>query len=351
MAKILIYGAGSIGCYVGGRLRAAGSDVSFIGRARVADLLRQNGMTLSRHDNARWYVPPEHTDVATDAFAAADADLVLVTVKSAATSSAAAELANILRPGTIVVSFQNGVSNAEVLRAALPEHTVLEGMVPFNVVERGPGAFHQGSGGELEVKHTAAMQPFVDEFSKAGLPLTQHADMLPVQWSKLLLNLNNAINALANRPLKEELSQRAYRLCLAMAQKEALALLKRAGITPKKVTPLPPSWIPRVLAVPDAVFERLGRAMLTIDPLARSSMSDDLVAGRATEIDWINGEVVRLAERLGQKAPVNQRLCELIREAEQSETRPSWSGPNLLAELRSASRTHGKDSLGIQRSA
>jgi 2-dehydropantoate 2-reductase len=159
-----------------------------------------------------------------------------------------------------------------------------------------------------------------------------------VQWAKLLLNLNNAINALANRPLKEELSQRAYRLCLAMAQKEALALLKRAGIRPVKVTPLPTSWIPHVLSVPDAVFERLGRAMLTIDPLARSSMSDDLAAGRTTEIDWINGEVVRLAERLGQTALVNQRLCELVREAEQADVRPSWSGEALLAELRAAAR-------------
>ena len=337
MAKIFIYGAGSIGCYVGGRLLAGGSDVTFIGRARIADQLRDQGITLSRHDDSRWYVPPERADVSTDAASAA-ADLVLVTVKSAATPTAAAELANVLRPGTIVVSFQNGVGNADVLRAALPQQTVLEGMVPFNVVERGPGGFHQGSAGELEIRQTPAMQLFVDEFRKAGLPLIQHADMLPVQWAKLLLNLNNAINALANRPLKEELSQRAYRLCLALAQREALALLKRAGIRPVKVTPLPATWIPNFLSLPDALFERLGRAMLTIDPLARSSMSDDLAAKRPTEIDWINGEVVSLAKRLEQTAPVNQRLCELVREAERSEVRPSWSGEALLAESRAAAR-------------
>jgi 2-dehydropantoate 2-reductase len=334
MTKIFIYGAGSIGCYVGGRLLAAGSDVTFIGRARVAGQLRDRGITLSRHDDSRWQVPSDQIDVSTDAATAAAADLVLVTVKSAATPAAAAELANVLRPGAIVVSFQNGIGNADVLRAALPRHTVLEGMVPFNVVEREPGAFHQGSGGELEIRHTPAMQPFVDAFRKAGLPLIQHADMLPVQWAKLLLNLNNAINALANRPLKEELSQRAYRICLAMAQEEALALLKRAGIRPVKVTPLPATWIPRALRLPDALFERVGRAMLTIDPLARSSMSDDLAAGRATEIDWINGEVVSLAKRLGQTAPVNERLCELVREAERAEVRPSWSGEALLGELR-----------------
>ncbi|MGF6643716.1 2-dehydropantoate 2-reductase [Paraburkholderia sp. GAS82] len=338
MAKIFIYGAGSIGCYVGGRLLAAGSDVTFIGRARVADQLRDRGITLSRHDDSRWHAPPERIDVSTDAASAAAADLVLVTVKSAATPTAAAELAGVLRPGTIVVSFQNGVGNADVLRAALPQHTVLEGMVPFNVVERGPGAFHQGSGGELEIRHTPATQPFVEAFRNAGLPLIQHDDMLPVQWAKLLLNLNNAINALANRPLKEELSQRAYRVCLAMAQEEALALLKRAGIRPVKVTPFPATWIPPALRLPDALFERVGRAMLTIDPLARSSMSDDLEAGRATEVDWINGEVMRLAQRLGQTAPVNERLCQLVHEAERADARPAWSGKALLGELRTAAK-------------
>jgi 2-dehydropantoate 2-reductase len=97
MAKIFIYGAGSIGCYVGGRLLAAGSDVTFIGRARVADQLRDRGITLSRHDDSRWHAPPERIDVSTDAASAAAADLVLVTVKSAATPTAAAELAGVCR--------------------------------------------------------------------------------------------------------------------------------------------------------------------------------------------------------------------------------------------------------------
>ncbi|MPW19689.1 hypothetical protein GCT13_23005 [Paraburkholderia sp. CNPSo 3157] len=173
--------------------------------------------------------------------------------------------------------------------------------------------------------------------AKAGLPLVMHADMLPVQWVKLLLNLNNSINALANRPLKEELAQPAYRRCLGMAQSEALALLARAGIRPARSTPVPPAWMPHFLGLPDARFARLGRAMLTIDPLARSSMSDDLEAGRATEVDWINGEVVKLARRLGLNAPVNKLLCELAHDAERSKVRPSWTGDPLLSELRAAS--------------
>ncbi|OOG46066.1 2-dehydropantoate 2-reductase [Rhodanobacter sp. C01] len=338
MAKICIYGAGSIGCHIGGRLLAAGSEVRFVGRAGMGTVLRQHGLELTTYRNERWSVLPQRVDFHEHADAVATADLVLVTVKSAATPIAAAEMAQALKPGAIVISFQNGMGNADALRTALPQHVVLAGMVPFNVVMRGPGAFHQGSAGQLEVQAAAELQPFLADFGNAGLPLIQHADMLPVQWAKLLFNLNNAINALSNMPLKEQLSQRAYRRCLALAQAEALALLRESDVHPAKLTPLPAVWIPRLLRVPDFLFERLGKRMLAIDPLARSSMSDDLAAGRATEVDWINGEVLRLADRLGRHAPVNARLCALVHAAEQSVERPSWPADALLKEIESVQR-------------
>lgn len=341
MARICIYGAGAIGCYIGGRLLAAGSDVGFVGRAPMGEELRRHGLATSDYRGGQWQAAPAAVEFVTEPAGAASAALVLVTVKSAGTAAAAAELAAVLRPGTVVVSFQNGLSNAEVLKAALPRQTVLAGMVPFNVVRRGPGAFHQASEGSLEVKAAFELKPFLGEFAGAGLALTRHLDLLPLQWAKLLFNLNNAIDALADLPLRQELSQRSYRRCLALAQLEALGLLKLAGIEPARLTPLPARWIPRALRLPDPLFARLGGKMLAIDPTARSSMSADLAAGRKTEVDWINGEVLRLAERLGRRAPVNERLCALVHAAEQSRERPAWSGEALLAELRAAAR-HGR---------
>ena len=266
---------------------------------------------------------------------ASDATLVLVTVKSAGTAQAARELARVLWPGAVVLSLQNGIGNAEVLRQALPGHTVLDGMVPFNVVNRGCGAFHRGTEGELAAQQHEGLTPYLEAFSWAGLPLQQHEEMLPVQWAKLLLNLNNPVNALSDRPLKEQLAQRAYRRCVALAQREALQLLDQARIRPARLTPLPPHWLPPMLSLPDALFRRFANKMLEIDPRARSSMWEDLQAGRPTEVDWINGEVQRLAERLGRNAPVNARLQQLVHAAE-SGGRRQWSGEDLLAELRRA---------------
>ncbi|MGE7469746.1 2-dehydropantoate 2-reductase [Bosea sp. NPDC003192] len=336
MARICIYGAGAIGCYLGGRLAAAGAEVGFVGRPGIGEELRQHGLTLTHYNGRHWRVPPEATAFSTEPEAATAAELILVTVKSGATAQAAAELAGVIGPNAVVISFQNGIGNADTLHEALPGRIVLAGMVPFNVIRRGPGAFHQASEGEPEVADSPALAPILDDFASAGFALRRHRDMVPVQWAKLLLNLNNAVNALSGLPLQQELAQRAYRRCLALAQAEALALLKQAGIAPARLTPLPARWIPMLLRLPDALFARLARKMLAIDPSARSSMADDLAAGRRTEIDWINGEVVSLAQRLGRQAPVNALLVLLVKAAENDRKR--WNGEALLAELQAAGR-------------
>jgi 2-dehydropantoate 2-reductase len=333
---ICVYGAGSIGCYVGGRLLATGSSVTLIGRERLAREATTHGLRLTDWRGADLRVAPADVRFATAPHAAAEAALVLVTVKSAGTEEAGRELAPVLRPDTLVVSFQNGLHNAETLRRALPNATVLIGMVQFNVIQRGSGSFHEGSEGKLEVERHTRLTPFLEAFARAGLPLELHDDMPPVQWAKLLLNLNNPINALSNLPLKDQLSQRAYRRCVALAQAEALAVLDAAGIVPARLTPLPPHWIPRLLTTPDFLFTRLASRMLAIDPQARSSMWEDLEAGRRTEVDYLNGEIVRLAEGLGRTAPVNARLVALVREAENGGRR-DWTGDELHRALSAAS--------------
>ena len=325
-------GAGSIGCYVGGRLQAGGATMQFVGRPRLEAEAKQYGMHLTDFYGADLQLSPQQIRFSTSPAAAAKADLVLVTVKSAGTADAARELAGVLRPGAGVLSLQNGIGNDEVLRKLLPNQVVLAGMVPFNVVHRGEGRFHQGSEGDLAAAAHPAQGPFLPAFEQAGLPLHQYPDLRAVQWAKLLLNLNNPVNALSGVPLKEELSQRAYRRCLALAQDEALGLLDAAGIKPAKLTPLPARWIPRMMSLPDWVFRRLANKMIAIDPLARSSMWDDFEAGRATEIDWINGEMLKLAQKLGRQAPVNARLVALVKEAEKGGKR-DWSGEELLANL------------------
>ncbi|MBW7470248.1 2-dehydropantoate 2-reductase [Marinobacter sp. M216] len=334
--RIVVFGAGSVGCYVGGRLISGGANVVMIGRARIGQTLKKHPLVVTDYQSFEFQTQLTPEQFTEDPAQVAEADLVLVTVKSAATTEAALTLARHLKPGTPVISLQNGISNAEELRQHLPNARVCAGMIPFNVVQKSPGHFHHGTEGHLMAERDDSLDAFLPLFELCGLPLELRDDMKSVMWSKLLLNLNNPINALSNVPLLEELSDRSYRRCLAAAQRETLSLMGHAGIDTIKLTAIPMRLVPVVMSLPDWLFKRLASRMLAIDPIARSSMWEDLEAGRPTEVDWINGEVVRLAETLNKSAPVNRRLTELVHECEK--TRRRWPGDELLAELRAALR-------------
>lgn len=328
---ILVMGAGTIGSFIGGSLAAAGVRVGFVGRPRVLGALALHGITLTDLEGRRSHVSPSelhlHERVPSDIRPA----LVLLTVKSGATAEAAAELAAMLPAGTTVLSLQNGVANARVAAEAGPGLHVLPAMVPYNVAEIGPGAFHRGTEGRLAAEDDPALRPWVSVFERAGVPVDLHADLLPLQWGKLLFNLNNPVNALSGLPLRDELLQRGYRRCFAALIDEALAVLERAGIAPAQLGAVPPARIPPILRLPTPLFRLVAARMLRIDAKARSSMADDLALGRKTEIDVLSGEVVRLAQSHGMQAPLNARMVELV-EAWPAR-REHWPARQLLTQL------------------
>jgi 2-dehydropantoate 2-reductase len=329
LPPVVILGAGAVGCYVGGRLRAQGAQVHFVGRPRVIDALRAHGLRLTDLDGDDVTVPAEtlslHTAPPTGPAVA------LLCVKSGATAAAAAELATALPPGSVVLSLQNGVSNAAVAQAAAPQLTVLPGMVPFNVAELEPGHYHRGSVGSLAAQDHEILRQMRPVFDAAGLGLTLHADIRPVQWAKLLLNLNNPINALSGLPLRAQLMDRDHRFVLAALQQEALRALDAAAIRPARVTPVAPWLMPHVLRLPDPVFRIAAHRMLRMDDKARSSMADDVASGRPTEVDALCGEVVRLAADAGLTAVLNARMVALVNGHDAAS--PPYDGRRLRHEL------------------
>lgn len=323
MSRIAVFGAGAIGCWIGGKLSAGGNDVTLIGRPRVIDELR-DGVRISELEGA---THTAHPRLATTADAARDADLVLVTVKSAQTSDAARELAEVLSPRAVVVSLQNGVSNVRALREVFGDRA-RAGMVPFNVIRPAPAQFHRASGGVLMFEPSA----LAEACRRGKIDYQLRDDMAAVQWSKLVLNLNNAINALSNVPLVAELMDPAFRLCYGKAIAEAVALIHASGQRLARVTNIPTPWLAYLMRLPDPIFRRLGKKVTTIEPTARSSMWDDLERGRPTEVDYIQGEIVALAEKLGRDAPINRGLVRLVKAAEQGGKR-QFTGEELYRAL------------------
>jgi 2-dehydropantoate 2-reductase len=307
--KVAILGAGSVGCFVGGSWQAAGVPVTFIGRPKLSKDVDQHGLTLTDYSGWEARLTPGDVDYRCGPESLESAEVIVLTVKSGDTAAAADDIARHATAGATVISFQNGVSNIDVLEQGLGgRFEVARGMVPYNIAYLGKGRFHKGVAGDLYSERREHVQDLV------ALKLSN--DMLALAWGKLLINLNNAVNALSGRTLRDELKRRDYRRVFAASMREGLDLLKRADIEPATVGPVSAQALPRIIDSPDWIFNNIFLKRWKIDAKARSSMADDLEAGRKTEIDYLNGELVRLAERLQRAAPINRAIVELVRKAE-----------------------------------
>jgi 2-dehydropantoate 2-reductase len=325
---IVVLGAGSVGCFVGGAWAAAGCKVSFLGRVSIQEELAQNGLGLSDYNGWRVHLAHDLIDFTSKPAILAKADIILLTVKSTGTWEAAKQIGRHARKGAAVISFQNGVSNAETLRAQLRRFEVIQGMVPFNVARLGGGRFHKGTSGDLVSGDSDATRRLAAAVGKGPARLTLAKDMKGVAWGKLLINLNNAVNALSGETLLGQLGKRDYRRVVAASIVEALEILKVARIEPAQIGPIPPRLLPHAIAAPDFVFNNLLLRVQKIDAKARSSMADDFAIGRPTEIDYLNGEVVKLARSIGREAPVNSAIVDLVKQREAG-VEHDWSAEEL----------------------
>jgi len=333
--KIVIYGAGSIGCYLGGALISAGHDVTLIGRQRLGDAISLHGMRITDWQGRNQKFEAGNINYSLDDSILKQADYVLLTVKSGDTQAAASVLSENVLSDTVIVSFQNGVRNADIISNVLPDNEVLRGMVPFNVFYKGDGHFHCGTEGNLALEsNNGVEEELLQCFLAANLPIDTYDNLEGVQWSKLVMNLNNAVNALSGRPLVEQLNDKGYRKVMAAVIQEALNVTSASKIRLERTGKVIPSILPYILKLPTWLFKRVASAMLKIDPAARSSMYEDLQLGRKTEIDFLNGEIVKLAKKTGQSAPANSIIVEMIKEAESKQQgTPNLSSADLQKQV------------------
>jgi 2-dehydropantoate 2-reductase len=318
---ICIAGAGSIGCFVGGMLAAAGREVSLLARPRIVDEIHRHGLRLTSVDGINRRLAAAQLNASDDPVGLDNAGFVLVTVKSGDTEAMAEVIARRAPPDSVVVSLQNGVGNVPVLRRLLPRHHVLRAMVPFNVIAKGQGRVHRATSGDIVIERDAAGTAAA--LSVAHLRMRASDDIVGVQWGKLLINLNNALNALSDLPLRSQLMQREWRMLFADQITEGLDVLKAAGIKPVAMTPIPVWLTPHLMRLPDALFKVVLNRVMRIDTDARSSMWEDLQHRRRTEIDYLQGVIVQLAARHAVATPLARRVTTLIQQAERDGGSPA----------------------------
>ncbi|KON80677.1 2-dehydropantoate 2-reductase [Azoarcus sp. PA01] len=288
---IAVMGAGAVGCYYGGMLARAGHDVVLIGRAAHVEAVQRDGLFLDTQ-TFQAHVPMR---ASTDAAAVRGAQLVLCCVKSTDTADAAAQMAPHLAPDAILLSLQNGVDNASRLQALLGRE-VAPAVVYVATEMVAPGHVRHHGRGELVIGPSAASEALAKLFAEAGVPVQISDNVMGALWAKLILNCAyNALSAITQLPYGrlvhgvgvEDVMRDVVRECLAVAHAEG-------------VKPPGDPW--------DAV-QQIARTM----PTQFSSTAQDLARGKRSEIDHLNGYVLRKGEACGIATPVNRVLHSLVK--------------------------------------
>lgn len=314
---IVVHGAGSIGAFIGGAWLLGGADIVLLGRPWLAEEVAAAGaLTLSDYAGRSDRISADSIKIATDSAVLAQAALVVLTVKATALETAIAELTAHCPPTIPILALQNGIGPLEYLRERLPHHHIIGGVVSHNVVHLGDGRFHKATAGETIVERDSALDALA-KLSVGGFEsLELSDDFAGVRWGKMLINLNNAVNAVSRLGLRAQLTDPHWRRVTAAAIREGLAVARAEGVRPAKAGMVRPQGFARMLSLPDWLFAILGRKLDRIDANARSSMADDVAARRPTEIAWLNGAIVARAERYGIATPVNRHLVSEIRAIE-----------------------------------
>lgn len=300
--RIAVLGAGAVGCYYGGMLARAGHPVTLIGRKVHVDAFTTTGL----HFEALKFDEHVAVEASTKAAAVRGAKLVLFCVKSTDTDAAAAQIAPFLEPDAIVVNLQNGVDNTEriqrVLQTAQVSCPVVPAVVYVATEMAGPGHLkHHGRGdlviGSLDGKVTLDVLQRVQRlFAAASVPITISGDVASGLWEKLVVNCAyNALSAIAQLPYGKMIQGTGIREVMRDVVEETLAVAKAGGIH------MAPDMLARIYKLAEGM------------PTQYSSTAQDLARGKPTEIDHLNGYVVRRGEVLGIPTPANRALHALVK--------------------------------------
>ena len=297
MAKIAVMGAGAVGCYYGGMLARAGHDVTLIGRPNHVDAIQRDGLLLDTQS----FKEQVRLQASTEPSAVAGATLVLFCVKSTDTESAAAAIRPHLLPGALVLSLQNGVDNAVRLQAALPAQEVAASVVYVATEMPGPGHVKHNGRGELVIAASPSSAEAAALLVAAGVPTEISTNVMGALWAKLILNCAyNALSAITQQPYGQLVQGEGVQDVIRDLVNECLAVAQADGIT-----------------VPGDVWQAVERIAQTM-PQQLSSTAQDLARGKRSEIDHLNGYVLRRGEVLGIATPVNRVMHTLVKLLEES---------------------------------
>ena len=314
--KILVYGAGAIGLYIGGSLGAAGQEVTFLARPSAAEAIRARGVRVRSRRGEKIAREVLAVTSLVEALAAGPHDCLVFALKSYATATAIEELRAVTGCPPPILCLQNGVGNeAELARAFGPEW-VIAGTVTTAVSkpDEGEVVVERERGVGVALGHPLSAR-IVEALQSAGLNARSYPAPAPMKWSKLLINLiGNATSAILDMTVAELFAdRRAFAIELAMLR-ECLAVMRALKYPIVDLPKTPVRALAFGLRLPPLVARPLlARAVALGRGRKMPSFHIDLHAGRGqTEVRWLNGAVARHGAEVGVRAPANRILMDTL---------------------------------------
>jgi 2-dehydropantoate 2-reductase len=290
--KVAVMGAGAVGCYYGGMLARARHDVVLVARPQHVEAIQRDGLRME----TRSFDERVPLRASADPSAVRGKDLVLFSVKSMDTESAGRQIREHLTPGSLVLCLQNGVDNADRLRAVLPGHAVAAAVVYVATEMAGPGHLRHHGRGELVVEPSPRSEQVARALVAAGVPTEISDNVRGALWTKLILNCAyNAVSAIAQRPYGENVRSAGIPEVMRDVVAECVAVARKEGVR-----------------LPDGLEVAVRRIAETM-PAQFSSTAQDLARRKPSEIDYLNGLVVRRGDELGVPTPANRVLWALVK--------------------------------------
>ncbi len=299
---VAVLGAGAVGCYYGGMLALAGAPVTLIGRARHVEAMLRDGLVIERAERR----DVVRVEAATGPAAVAAANVVLLCVKSPDTRAAAASMRPHLRPDAVVITLQNGVENAAWAAQELAQ-LVLASVVWVGAYMEGPGVVRHTGRGDLDLGVPRAcagrlrarerVAAIAAMFERAGVKCPVSDDIEAALWTKLTVNCAfNAISALGRSRYGRMAATPPVRKLMEDVVRETVAVARADGIALDEAAMIAATW--KVAGAMDTQY---------------SSTAQDILRGKPTEIDMLNGHVAERAAALGMDAPISRALHALVK--------------------------------------
>jgi len=308
--KILVLGSGSIGSIFGGFLAKSGHDVTLVGRNPHVETIIQQGLEITgiwgHHKilNLQPFTSPPQNPKSVY-------DIILISVKSYDTTEAVQTILHLVGDNTLIVSLQNGLNNYEMITTFIEEKNVLLARVIFGVEMPRPGLVHVTVyAKEVQIGHPENKVPFekvsdiASLFTQAKIPTQPTREIMKYIWDKVLYNcalnpmsalLDCTYGELLENPFTQKVMEDIIQEIYQVIEKKKIQLFQSNA----------ESYV-------DELFQKL----IPSTAQHRSSMLQDLTKGRKTEIDSLNGSVLKIARELSLKLPINDTLASLIKAKE-----------------------------------